>query len=308
MRELAKLLFGHWAFDPISLAVVLAAGIYYVGSSRISKLNREQSYWSKKARRKRSISFYSSLVVVFIALASPIDYYSQYLFWVHMIQHILIGIVAPALLVLSAPWLVLLKGLPRKYRQMYIRNLFQDGKFVFLRKVAKRLNTPIVASVLFNFDFWIWHYPPLYDAALRNLSIHILEHTTFFGFGVLLWLQIVESYPFQPKWNYQKRCAMVYLSAVSNWILAIILGYASASFYPYYVNLVHRPGGISAIADQQLGAAIMWVPGMIPYTLAFAMLLYRWLATQEDPDYALQRLVQRSASQEEIRQEYSEVG
>lgn len=305
---LARLLFQHWAFDPISLALVLTAGIYYVGSSRISKLDREGSYWSKKARRKRSISFYSSLVVVFVALASPIDYYSQYLFWIHMTQHILVGIVAPALLVLSAPWLVLLKGLPTKYRHMLARTIFQGNKDSSLRSIAKKLNTPLVASILFNVDFWLWHYPPLYDAALRSLPVHILEHTTFFGFGVLLWLQIVESYPFQPKWSYQKRCAMVYLSAVSNWILAIILGYASASFYPYYVHLAYRPGGLSAIADQQLGAAIMWVPGMAPYTLAFVMLLYRWLAIQEDPDYALQRLVQRSASQEEIREEYVEVG
>ena len=107
----------------------------------------------------------------------------------------------------------------------------------------------------------LWHVPALYDAAARNEGIHLLEHTCFFAAALLYWGPLLEAPPVRARIDHLRRAGWFAAGAVPGWILAIVLAYASHPLYPYYATLGHRAFGLSPIADQQIGAGVMWVPG-----------------------------------------------
>ncbi|MGH2877170.1 MAG: cytochrome c oxidase assembly protein, partial [Solirubrobacteraceae bacterium] len=119
--------------------------------------------------------------------------------------------------------------------------------------------------------------PYLYDLTLRNQDVHDLEHLSFLVFGVLFWAQVVDSPPLRCRLAHLQRAAFVLSAMVVGWLLAIVLAFAGAPLYAPYAALATRPGGLSALGDQQLGAGVMWGPGTVPFAIALFALLYRWL-------------------------------
>jgi putative membrane protein len=134
-----------------------------------------------------------------------------------------------------------------------------------------------VAWLLFNVDLCAWHLPVLYDLTLRNNAVHELEHLSFIVLGVLFWMQILHSPPLRPQIDQAQRVVYVLLAATVAWAIAVVLAFAPAPLYAAYAHQVSRPGGISALTDQQLAAGIMWGPGSVPYALVVFVALYRWL-------------------------------
>lgn len=230
----------------------------------------------------RAASFSASLVLLALALVWPLDTYADRLFWVHMIQHILLLAVVPPLLVYSAPWLRLWRPFPLAWRRATARTLASAGWAAPLRRTAHVLVRPVPAWLLFNGCLVLWHIPLLYDATLHNQLVHEGEHLAFLATGILFWLQVIDARPFYGRLGDAGRAAYVTVALVPSWVLAIVLGLSRSPLYPAYAHLPSRPGGISALADQQLAAGIMWVPGSIPYLLVLFVLVYRWL----DPDPA----------------------
>jgi cytochrome c oxidase assembly factor CtaG len=260
--------------------VLGAAVLYWLGGRRGSGHPDE---------RLRSAAFYAGLLSILIALDWPLDDLADKLFLAHMTQHLILLMVAPPLIVFSAPWLRLWRPLPLGFRRTVAKSIARGQWAAPLRALGRLLSRPVPAWVAFNCVLVAWHVPALFDLTLSNEAVHDLEHTTFLVTGVLFWLQVIDSKPVRARLGYGARAIYLTAALLVSWVLALVLAFASTPLYDAYAQLAHRPGGLSAIADQQLAAGMMWVPGSIPFTIAIVWALYRWLEPTADPSVAARR-------------------
>jgi cytochrome c oxidase assembly factor CtaG len=219
--------------------------------------------------RWRAAAFYSGIGTLVLALDTPIDAYADRSFSVHMFQHVLLLTVAPPLLVLGRAWPRLWRPLPRTAKAYGARAIATG---------APLAGAP-VAIVLFMATMALWHVPALYDATLRSNGVHQLEHLSFVLAGIFFWASVLGAPPLRTRPSGIASCLYLVLAMIPGWILAIVLAYARTPLYSYS-TLGHRPLGLSALADQQVAAGVMWVPGSIVYIVAAGCLLYRWLGTE----------------------------
>jgi putative membrane protein len=231
--------------------------------------------------RSRALMFYAGLLTIVIALATPIETLSKQLLWVHMIQHLLLLTVAAPLIVLGAPWMSLWRPLPLGLRRTVAGTLARASYLAPLRALCHVLARPLGAWLAFSVNLVLWHLPALYDLTLRNIDVHVLEHITFLAFGILLWAQVIASPPAKPTLSYPGRIGYMVAAMITNVGLSMYLAFGSAPLYAPYAQLAHRPGGISALADQQIGAGIMWSAGDLPFGIAIALLVQGWLTAHE---------------------------
>jgi putative membrane protein len=136
---------------------------------------------------------------------------------------------------------------------------------------------PWPAWLLFNVTLVAWHIPAAYDLTLRSNAVHDAEHAMFFFTGLLFWARVIDPGPLRPRLVWPLRIAYVTGAMVVGWMLAIALVLYPEPLYAHYAALAHRPGGITAMTDQQLAGGVMWVPGSFAYGLAIMIGFYRWL-------------------------------
>jgi len=258
----------RWSLDPSIVYVVGASVLYLLGS---------RGRW--RPTSLQAASFFGGLLSIVIALNSPIDIYADELLWVHMIQHILLLTVAPPLILLGRPWPRMWRALPLAPRTAVARTVARSPWTAPLRWLAR----PWPAWILFNATLLAWHIPPAYDATLTSGTVHALEHAMFFFTGLLFWAWVIDTGPLRGRLSWPMRIAYTSSAMVVGWLLAIVLVLAPHPVYSFYAHLTSRPGGISALADQQLGAGVMWVLGSISYTITFLIGFYRWLQADHAP-------------------------
>jgi putative membrane protein len=260
----------HWSFDPFLIVAIVAVSWHEIGLAKLARRSRPER---TTQRRLRSLWFYAGLIVLLLAVESPVDYWADDYFFVHMIQHLLLMFGAPTLIVAGAPWQPMLDALPGKLGQDATREVLTGAWSRPVRAAAGWLLRPWVSVVAFSVVMLGWHVPALFDLAERNSAVHIwLAHASFFGAGVLFWLQFIESPPFRRKMPLTSQAVALIGTNVVMWLLAMAMGIlTSASWYPVYD---HIPGvTLPAFADQQIGAGILWICGdfwAIP-TLIFVM-------------------------------------
>lgn len=258
----------QWNWEPsILIGTVLITGLYLYAIGPL----RKRHYPNEQVKAVQTISFLSGMLIMFLALVSPLDELGDaYLFSAHMVQHLCLTIIGPPLLLLGTPeWLV--------------KPALQN-KVIF--NVAKVLTFPAVAFVLYNVDFWLWHAPPLYNATLENQNIHILEHLTFIIFGLLYWLPIFSPSKDLPRLPIGGQIFYLFLSGMPSVLLGAGLTFTPPLYAPYIA--APRIWGISAATDQQLGGLIMWVPVSIFYIIIMSALFIRWMQQQEAKQQALE--------------------
>lgn len=231
----------------------------------------------------RGTYFLGAVVAFLLAASAPIDILSSRLFWVHMVQHLLLLVVIAPLLVAGAPLLPLWLGLPRRARRL-VKVAVKPRVWRAFYRVGQWLQQqPAISCGLLIVGTWAWHWPPLYDLALTNYAIHDwCEHLTFLAVSMIFWAQVIPSPPFHPHLGYLGRIVCVGTAIAQNVALAALLGFAQVPLYAPYVHLGPGPGGLSALQDQQLGAGIMWTFGDVPLAIALSILVYRWLDSQSD--------------------------
>jgi putative membrane protein len=261
-----------WSFDPPLVLVIDLAIFYWVGNRRTVTPLRKRT-----AQRWRGGCFYASLAVLAIALASPIERLSAQLFWVHMIQHVLLIVVAAPLFVLAAPWIRMWRCLPLDTRRWLARGLSHGERTAPLRAVSRTLGRPVASFVAFSVVLLAWHVPVLFDATLKSTTLHAFEHTLFFCTALLFWKQVIPSPPLRTRLLAAQRVVFLIGGMIVSWALAVVLALAPHPLYSYYAHLASRPGGISAMADQQLAAGVMWVPGSVTFLIVLFVYVHRWL-------------------------------
>ena len=248
----------NWSFDPFVIVVAVVVVWHEIGLYRLARRSRPER---TRERRIRSLWFYAGLAVLLLAVDSPIDYWSDSYFMVHMVQHLLLMFAAPSLVVAGAPGQPLLDGLPGRSGQAVTRSVLAGDWSRPLRAAFTFLTGPVVAVVLFNLAMVVWHIPAAFDLAADNSAVHIwLEHGSFFATGVLFWLQFIPSPPFRSRMPLLGRAAALLATNVIMIFIAMALSiFATHSIYAPYD---HVPGvTLPAFADQQIGAAILWVCG-----------------------------------------------
>jgi cytochrome c oxidase assembly factor CtaG len=264
----------------LPLAVLsLLACLHLLGEHRaVRLLGRPRS----SRERWRAASFYAGLLVILAALASPIDTLAEKLFWVHMTQHVMLLTIAAPLIVLGAPWSSIWRPLPLGARRTLAKTVTRSVWCTPLRALARLLRRPLPAWIAFNVNLVVWHVPAVYDLAVRDRAVHDLEHVTFLVFGVLLWAQVLDSPPLHARLSAIRSVYYMVATAVVGWVVALVLIFAASPLYPAYAHLAHRPGGISALTDQQLAGGVMLVPGSLTITVFVFVQLYLWMGMDEE--------------------------
>ncbi len=280
----------NWSFDPFLLVVVAVVVAHEVG---LSRLRRRSIPARTRRRRLRSLSFYAGLGLLLLAVESPIDYWASDYFFVHMIEHILISFTAPILIVLGAPWIPLLHSLPVGTRRRVGRALILGSWWGPLRQVGRIILDPWFALISFNVVMIVWHFPALFDLAARNQAVHVwLMHGSFFITGVLFWLQIIPSHPMKPTATPIWQAGAVIGTNVVMFVLAMALSIFSAS--SWYSVYAHIPGvTLSPFADQQIGAAILWVCGDFWAVPALIVIIKRAVDQEGSLSNVLERMSHR---------------
>jgi len=248
----------NWSYDPFLVVVTVVVIWHELGLRNMKRRSRPERV---RARRRRSLLFYGGLAILLLAVVSPIDYWANDYFFVHMIEHILIMFFAPILIVAGAPWLPLVHGFPVAARRRLGRAVLLSSWAKPLRALGRFLSGGIVAVILFNAAMVIWHVPALFDLAERNQTVHIwLMHSSFFVTGVLFWLQLIPSHPIKPKLSTIRGIWAILATNAVMILLAMSLSILSSA--PWYSVYDHLSGiRLSPFADQQIGAAILWVCG-----------------------------------------------
>jgi cytochrome c oxidase assembly factor CtaG len=267
-----------WPLEP-PLFLALATGVlYWLGGRRQVARHR-----GALERRAREAAFYAGLLTIAVALDSPLDPLADRLFAAHMAQHVLLLTVVPPLLLLGEPSLRLWQPLPLGFRRSVAKSVARGGWASPLRATGRLLGRPVPAFVLFNSVLLVWHVPVLYDATLRSQVVHDVEHFLFVATALLFWAQVIASKPLHARLDELGRAVYATGALLVSWVLAIVLAFAPSPLYDAYASLPSRPGGLSALGDQQIAAGIMWVPGSIAFTIAIFMSFYRWLEPAPSP-------------------------
>jgi len=280
----------NWSFDPF---VIIAAFVVVLHELGLANLRRRSVAERTRKRRLRSLFFYGGLALLLLTVTSPIDYWSDDYFFVHMIEHVLIAFGAPILIVAGAPWLPLLHGLPVSFRRWLMRRVLLGGLSNGLRALGRFVVNPWTALIAFNLVMVLWHVPALYDAAEENQYIHIgLMHASLFATGVLFWLQIIPSYPFRLKTSPLWQIGAIISTNVVMFVMAMSLSlFTDTSWYSVYA---HVPGvRLSPYADQQIGAAILWICGDFWAVPALGVTIRRAMDSTEGFSLGVDRLFHR---------------
>ena len=251
-----------WHGHPsVIIGLLLLLGLYLMGVGPL----RRRYQWAEEVDSNKVALFLTGVLVLFLALISPLhELGDNYLFSAHMVQHLLLTlIVPPMLLVGTPPWL--------------IRPLLAPPKVM---RVARILTMPVLAFVLFNLVFALWHVPALYELALRERNIHIVEHLMFLVAAVIMWWPILSPLPELPRAPYLVQMGYLFVQPTVPSILGAVITFADGVLYDWYAE-APRIWELSAHTDQQLGGVIMWLPGGLAFLITLAVVFLVWASQQE---------------------------
>ena len=254
-----------WTFDPvILLALVVAVACYVPGVVAVWR----RAGTGRGIARWRVAAWLCGMLALITALVSPIDALGSALFAGHMVQHLLLVLVAAPLLVLGAPELAVVWSMPVPMRRRVGRWWVCSPVARTIRRV---LGNAAVATILHAVAMWAWHAPMLYEAALWHDGWHALEHASFFLTALLFWWVVLRR---------RRRAGIavlaLFITAMQSGILGAFLSLSSSAWYLGHGATVGQ-WGLTLLEDQQLAGLIMWIPASVVYIVAALAVLWQWL-------------------------------
>lgn len=263
---------------PLTVTMLLAAFVYLRGWFRIRSASLTVlSGW-------RLSGFLLGIFLVWVALGSPLAALDEELLTVHMLQHLLLMTIAPALILLGAPVMPLLHGLPKRFVKDVLGPLFRWPPF---QRAGHFLSKPVVALVVASAGLVGWHIPAAFTLGLQSESWHIVEHVSFLCAGFLFWWPVVQPWPSLSIWPRWSLLLYLFLATLPCDILSAFLVFSERVAYPVYFQTPNR-FALSVLEDQQLAGALMWTCVTIVYLVAAAIVTARLLEPQ-NPEFQRSR-------------------
>jgi putative membrane protein len=279
-------LFTDWDIPWIvTSALALTALIYVRGWTRIRRTRPAQfPAW-------RLVAFLGGIAALFVAVASPLDTFSESLLFMHMAQHYVLMSMAPPLIVLGAPVVPMLRGLPR-WMIRALRPLFTSQ---FLPSAGSFLTRPRVAWLAMNAAYIGWHIPRAYEFALSSENWHNFEHACFFFANLMFWWPIIRPWPSRPLKSRWVLIPYLLLADIVNTAVSAFLCFAGRLLYPSYGE-IPRPFGLSALNDQVAAGAFMWVCGSVVYLIPAVAIVVQLLSGEPRGESSLDGIALHSDS------------
>jgi putative membrane protein len=257
-----------WTLDPVPiLGVAVLAAAYLWAEHQVNRLHP-----AHPVPLLRRWLFLGGLAAILVALVSPIDTYEGSLFSVHMVQHMLLELVAAPLIVLAAPITLALRVASPSGRHRLLAVLHS--------RPARWLTFPLVTWIVFAAVNWGWHFSSWYNVALENDLVHYAEHACFLGAALLFWWPAIGPDPQPWRMPHPVRLLYLFLAMPQNSFLGVALLSTEAVLYPHYQNLV-RTWGPSALDDQHLGGTLMWVFGDFAFLAAMIGVVAAWMRFED---------------------------
>lgn len=277
MEEAANAVFNSWAIPIGPTVAILFSFIFYVCGWIALQFRVPSRFpvW-------RLLSFAAGLGAIFLAIASPLDAFGGLLLQVHMIQHLLLMMVAPPLILAGAPYLPILSGLPRVFAREVV------GPFLIwtpLKRIGHILFNPVFCWIAFTTSNVLWHVPVLYELALNSPGWHQVEHLCFLVTGLLFWWHILLPWPSRADWPRWAMIPYLVLADLQNTGLAAFLTFYDRVLYPTYEQ-APRLWGSNPLDDQVIAGAIMWVPGSIIFLVPAAIIAIQFLSPKSNFRFA----------------------
>ncbi len=265
----ATILLTAWSLDPTIVIPLLATALAWLWAVR--RVNRQHP--GNPVPTLRIASFLAGLVVIEVALQSGIERYDTTLFSIHMVQHLLLMLVAPPLILLGAPMTVLLRAATPWARRRVILPILHSAPIRFI-------SHPVTAWLAFTGVLWLTHFSPLFDLALDNVAIHDLEHVLFVTSALLFWFPVIGADPAPNRLGYPARLLYLLLQMPPSSFLAMAILFTDHALYPHYEEL-GSPYGVTALADQGAAASLMWVSSDIVFIGAILLVVGAWMRHEE---------------------------
>jgi len=267
--SLSANLLAAWSFPALPLAGLSLTLAIYLRGWRLARRTREAELppW-------RAICFVSGIAALWTAIASPIDALDDYLLAAHMIQHFILMSVAPPLLVLGAPTVSLLRGLPRRFVRILSRPVFRRSWF---HRLCRLLTHPVFAWLAMNIAYLGWHVPPLFELTFQSEHIHNFEHLCFLLTSIAFWWVVISPWPSRAHWPRWTVIPYLLTADILNTVLSATLAFSGRVLYPSYAA-AERVFALTALQDQVAAGAEMWVLNSIVFLVPAVVILMRLLA------------------------------
>ena len=221
----------------------------------------------------RAVSFFAGLAWIWVALASPIDALDDYLLSAHMIQHFILMSVAPPLIILGAPAVPLLRGLPRNLIRTILRPLFRSRSF---HSAARWVVRPVFAWLAMNIAYLGWHVPAAFELTFRSEHVHNFEHLCFFATSIAFWWVVFAPWPSRRRWPVWTVVPYLLSADILNTILSATLAFSGRVLYPTYAH-AERISSLTPLQDQIAAGAEMWFLNSAAFLIPAVALVFRML-------------------------------
>ena len=263
--------------------LALFAGIYVWRFARAREEVGARGGGARGVGPLQAVAFAGGMLAILVALVSPIDGLGeQYLFSAHMVQHVLLGDIAPLLILL---------GLSRVILRPATRRLMS---------VERRLGplaSPATGLIAWLVLMYLWHIPALYDAAVEHPLVHLLEHLSFFAAGVALWWPLIQPIPMRRHLTGLQPVAYIGTAKAGLAALGIFLTWSTTAIYPYYED-TPRIWGLTPVEDQNVAGVIMMVEQSVTLAVVLVVLFMRMLRQSEIDQLRRERLEDREAARQ----------
>ena len=257
-----------WTFEPLPTLAIAVAMIWWLWAvRRVNSLHP-----ANPVPRSRTIAFLAAMTTLAFALISGIGRYDTTLFSVHMVQHVLLTLVAAPFIALSAPITLVLRVSSPLTRRRWILPFLNSRPVRFL-------TFPVTDWIIFTGVLWASHFSPLFNAALEDPTIHDFEHALFLSTALLFWWPAVGLDPAPWRMGHPVRIVHVFMQMTQNTFLAVVILNVPTVLYAHYATLV-LPWRPSAIDDQRLAAGIMWLAGDLIFLTAIMVLVAGWMRAE----------------------------